>query len=133
MARVTGIGGVFIKAHGGAKELAEWYRDHLGLDLADFGGAVLNWEEDKAGDGGLTVWATADPDGTWFDPSISGFMINYRVDDMDGMVAQLTAADIPILKGPDAHENGRFAWIMDPEGNKVELWEPALWDESNKG
>ncbi|WP_291727991.1 VOC family protein [Leisingera sp. F5] len=132
MARVTGIGGVFIKARGGAKELAEWYRDHLGLDLADFGGAVLNWQEDKARDGGLTVWATADPDGTWFDPSTSGFMINYRVDDMDGMVAQLTAADIPILKGPDAHENGRFAWIMDPEGNKVELWEPALWDEKSK-
>ncbi|UWQ74908.1 VOC family protein [Leisingera sp. M658] len=133
MARITGIGGVFIKARGGAKELAEWYRDHLGLELADFGGAVLKWPEDKAGDGGLTVWAAADQHGTWFDPSTSGFMINYRVDDMDGMVAQLTAAGIPILKGPDAHENGRFAWIMDPEGNKVELWEPAPWDEKNKG
>ncbi|MBY6056997.1 VOC family protein [Leisingera daeponensis] len=133
MARVTGIGGVFIKARGDAKALAEWYRDHLGLDLQDFGGAVLNWQEDTAEDGGLTVWGTADPNGSWFDPSTARFMINYRVDDMDGMIAQLTDAGIPILKGPEAHENGRFAWIMDPEGNKVELWEPKLWDEKSKG
>lgn len=133
MARVTGIGGVFIKARGDAKTLAAWYRDHLGLELADFGGAILNWQDDTAEDGGLTVWGTADPDGTWFAPSTSGFMINYRVDDMDGMIAKLTAAGIPILQGPQSHENGRFAWIMDPEGNKVELWEPKLWDEKNKG
>ncbi|MCB4456218.1 VOC family protein [Leisingera sp. McT4-56] len=133
MAKVTGIGGVFIKARGGAKVLAAWYRDHLGLELAEFGGAVLNWKDDTAEDGGLTVWGTADADGTWFDPSTAGFMINYRIDDMDGMIAQLTDAGISILKGPDAYENGRFAWIMDPEGNKVELWEPKLWDESNKG
>ncbi|KIC36179.1 VOC family protein [Leisingera sp. ANG-M7] len=133
MARVTGIGGVFIKARGDAKALAAWYRDHLGLDLQDFGGAVLNWQDDTAEDGGLTVWATAEAEGTWFDPSTAGFMINYRIDDMDGMIAQLMAAGIPILKGPDTHENGRFAWIMDPEGNKVELWEPKLWDETDKG
>ncbi|UWQ62718.1 VOC family protein [Leisingera caerulea] len=133
MARVTGIGGVFIKARSDAKALAAWYRDHLGLALEDFGGAVLNWQDDTAEDGGLTVWATADPDGTWFAPSAATFMINYRVDDMDGMIAQLTAAGIPILQGPQTHENGRFAWIMDPEGNKVELWEPKLWDENSKG
>ncbi|MGR3761420.1 VOC family protein [Roseobacteraceae bacterium NS-SX3] len=133
MAKVTGIGGVFIKAHGDARALAEWYRHHLGLELEDFGGAILNWREDQAEDGGLTVWGTADADGTWFDPSTAGFMINYRVDDMNGMIAQLADAGIPILKGPDTHENGRFAWIMDPEGNKVELWEPKLWDEASKG
>lgn len=133
MAKVTGIGGVFIKARGDARALAEWYRDHLGLELAEFGGAILNWQDDRAGDGGLTVWGTADADGTWFSPSTSPFMINYRIDDMDGMIAQLTAAGIPIQQGPEAHENGRFAWIMDPEGNKVELWEPKLWEEKTEG
>ena len=133
MARVTGIGGVFIKARGDAKALAEWYSNHLGLELTDFGGAILNWRDDKGEDGGLTVWGTADLDGDWFSPSTATFMINYRVDDMDGMIAQLTGAGVPILQGPEAHENGRFAWIMDPEGNKVELWEPKLWDEKNKG
>ena len=132
MARITGIGGVFIKARGDAKALAEWYSDHLGLELNDFGGAILNWQEDRAEDGGLTVWSTADADGAWFSPSAAAFMINYRVDDMDGMITQLTKAGIPILQGPEAYENGRFAWIMDPEGNKVELWEPRLWDEKNK-
>ncbi|MFW8634024.1 VOC family protein [Cribrihabitans pelagius] len=131
MARVTGIGGVFIKARGDAKALAAWYRDHLGLELAEFGGAVLNWPDDTAEDGGLTVWAAAEADGDWFAPSTASFMINYRVDDMDGMIARLTDAGIPIQKGPETFENGRFAWIMDPEGNKVELWEPKLWQEKD--
>jgi predicted enzyme related to lactoylglutathione lyase len=129
MARVTGIGGVFIKARGDSQALAAWYRDHLGLELADFGGAILNWQQDTANDGGLTVWSTAAADSNWFNPSASPFMINYRIDDMDGMVAQLTQAGIPILQGPESHENGRFAWIMDPEGNKVELWQPQLWQD----
>ncbi|MFW8593698.1 VOC family protein [Cribrihabitans neustonicus] len=133
MARVTGIGGVFIKARGDATALAEWYRDHLGLELSDFGGAVLNWRDDTAGDGGLTVWATAEADGDWFAPSTASFMVNYRVDDMDGMITRLGDAGIPILKGPETFENGCFAWIMDPEGNKVELWEPKLWEEKGKG
>jgi predicted enzyme related to lactoylglutathione lyase len=132
MAKVTGIGGVFLKARGDAAALAKWYETHLGLKLEDFGGAVLQWTDDKAEDGGLTVWATAEAEGTWFAPSTSAFMINYRIDDMDGMVAQLTAAGVEIIQGPEAHENGRFAWIMDPEGNKVELWEPKLWDQKNK-
>lgn len=129
MARVTGIGGVFIKARGDKQALAEWYRDHLGMRLTDFGGAVLSWQEDRAEDGGLTVWATAAPDGDWFSPSTAGFMINYRIDDMAAMVAQLQEAGVPILKGPESHENGQFAWIMDPEGNKVELWQPQPWTD----
>ena len=131
MARVTGIGGVFIKAGSDATALAKWYRDNLGLKLEDFGGAVLNWQEDKAEDGGLTVWCTSAPDSQWFSPSQSAFMINYRVDDMQGMVAQLASAGIEIIQGPESHENGQFAWIMDPDGNKIELWEPKIWDEKN--
>ncbi|MEJ2240156.1 MAG: VOC family protein, partial [Gemmatimonadales bacterium] len=68
-----------------------------------------------------------------FAPSKSSFMINYRVDDMTGMLEQLKTNGVEILQGPESHENGKFAWIMDPDGNKVELWEPMLWDDKNKG
>ena len=132
MAKVTGIGGVFFKSRNDPKALAAWYEKHLGLTLEAFGGAVLNWQEDTAEDKGLTVWSVAKQDTQWFSPSTSPFMINYRVDDMDGMVQQLKEAGIEVIQGPESHENGRFAWIMDPDGNKVELWEPKLWDEKNK-
>ncbi|MEW5853313.1 MAG: VOC family protein [Myxococcota bacterium] len=133
MARVTGIGGVFIKSTQDAKRLAAWYADNLGLAFEEWGGALLKWPDDKAGDKGVTVWHTAEPTSDWFGPSTAGFMINYRVDDMDGMVARLRANGVEILKGPESHENGKFAWVMDPDGNKVELWEPMVWDEKNKG
>lgn len=129
MAKVTGIGGVFLKSRSDAKALAAWYQENLGVKLEDFGGAVLNWKEDSATDGGITVWHVADKDSEWFSPSQSPFMINYRIDDMDGMIDQLANAGIDLVAGPESHENGRFAWIMDPDGNKVELWEPKLWEE----
>jgi len=132
MARVTGIGGVFFLSRGEGKALRSWYEKHLGMKPEDFGGVVLQWEEDKAEDKGMTVWHVADRDSEWFSPSESSFMINYRVDDMEAMVEQLTAAGIEIQQGPEYHENGVFAWIMDPEGNKIELWEPKLWDDKNK-
>jgi predicted enzyme related to lactoylglutathione lyase len=132
MAKVTGIGGVFFKSKGDNKALAAWYQQHLGLELTDFGGAILRWPEDKAEDAGLTVWHLAPPTSKWFSPSESSFMINYRVDNMDELLAQLRASGIPILQGPESHENGKFAWIMDPDNNKVELWEPMLWDDKNK-
>ncbi len=127
MPKVTGIGGVFIKARGDHSALAAWYQQHLGIPLAVWGGAVLRWPDDAQADGGLTVWSTAKADGAWFAPSEATFMINYRVDDLHGLLANLTAAGIATLKGPESHENGDFAWIMDPEGNKVELWEPKAW------
>lgn len=132
MARVTGIGGVFLLSRGEGKALASWYEKHLGMRLEDFGAAILQWAEDTAEDKGLTVWSVADRDSDWFSPSKSKFMINYRVDDMAAMLEQLTAAGIEIHQGPEYHENGVFAWVIDPEGNKVELWEPMLWDEKNK-
>ena len=92
----------------------------------------MKWEDDNAEDKGLTVWHVADRDSDWFSPSESSFMINYRVDDMGAMVEQLIAAGIDIQKGPEYHENGVFAWIMDPDGNKIELWEPKNWDDKNK-
>ena len=132
MAKVTGIGGVFFRSKGDSAELAAWYEKHLGLPLESWGGAVLNWQEDTADDGGLTVWSLAAPDSEWFSPGTSPFMINYRVDDLEALIAQLRADEVEIVGDTEYHENGKFAWIMDPDGNKVELWEPMLWDDNNK-
>ena len=132
MAKVTGIGGVFLLSRGDGKSLSSWYVKRLGMQPEDFGGVILNWKDDNAEDGGMTVWHTADQDSEWSSPSKSTFMINYRVDDLEAMVEQLTAAGIDILQGPEYHENGVFAWIMDPDGNKVELWEAKIWDDKNK-
>jgi predicted enzyme related to lactoylglutathione lyase len=129
MARVTGIGGVFLKARSDHKQLAAWYARHLGLVLEPWGGAMLKWPDDEAEDGGLTVWHVAEKDSQWFSPSTSSFMINYRVDDLDELLTQLRRDGIEIVKGPESEENGRFAWILDPDQNKVELWQPM----SSKG
>lgn len=131
MAKITGIGGVFFKTQN-PQELNEWYKKHLGLNLEEWGGAILNWQNNLAEDKGLTVWSTASADTKWFSPSESSFMVNYRIDNMDEMLVQLKAGNIEVLKGPEYHENGVFAWIMDPAGNKLELWEPKMWDEKNK-
>ena len=129
MAKVTGIGGVFLKSRGSASALAAWYREHLGMELEEWGGAILKWPDDPARDGGLTVWHAADHDSTWFAPSDAPFMINYRVDDLDALLAQLRAAGVEVVGGPESHENGKFAWILDPDGNKIELWEPMPMPE----
>jgi len=117
MAKVTGIGGVFFKAKNDNKALSAWYEKHLGIKIEEWGGAILNWPEDAAKDEGMTVWNVAAKDSDWFSPSTADFLINYRIDNMDEMITQLQSAGI---------------WIMDPEGNKVELWEPMPWDEKNK-
>ncbi len=132
MAKITGIGGVFLKCKGDSKALADWYQKHLGLQLEEWGGAILKWPEDPSEDGGMTVWSLAAADSEWFSPSTSSFMINYRVDNLAEMLDQLRAGGVEIVNGPDSHENGKFAWIMDPDGNKVELWQPMPWDEKNK-
>lgn len=132
MARVTGIGGVFLKSKGDGKALAEWYQKHLGMPLEVFGGAILRWPDDNAEDRGLTVWHVAGKDSQWFSPSTSSFMINYRVDDLGALVEQLRRDGVDVIQGPESHENGKFAWVMDPDGNKIELWEPKLWDDKNK-
>src|SRR4051812_29730087 len=124
MAKVTGIGGVFFKSTGDSKALAAWYRQHLGLALEEWGGAILRWPDDRAEDKGLTVWHVAGKDSKWFNPSTSSFMINYRVDNLDELLAQLRTGGVDVIQGPESHDNGKFAWIMDPDGNKIELWEP---------
>jgi predicted enzyme related to lactoylglutathione lyase len=126
MAKVTGIGGVFFKSRSDPALLAAWYQKHLGLTLEPWGGAILRWPDDRAEDKGLTVWSVAKADTKWFAPSDASFMINYRVDNLDELLASLRAAGIEILKGPDLDDNGKFAWILDPDRNKLELWEPKV-------
>ena len=131
-AKVTGIGGVFLHTKQDNNHLAKWYQEHLGIKLETWGGAVLEWEKDQAEDGGLTVWHVTKADSGSFAPSKSSFMINYRVDDLEKLIEQLKSAEIKIVKELEYHENGAFAWIMDPEGNMLELWEPKIWDAKNK-
>lgn len=132
MPHVMGIGGVFFKAKGDPKALAAWYQEHLGIKLEPFGGAVFRWPADTGEDKGVTAWHVASSDTKWFGPSDASFMINYRVDDLSGMIANLKKAGVKIVQGPESHENGAFAWILDPDGNKIELWQPKIWDERNK-
>ena len=123
MPHVTGIGGVFFKAKGNNKALAEWYQKNLGIKLESWGGAALRWAEDPGHKEGTTAWMIADKSSNMFSPSQSNFMINYRVDDLDGLVTNLKKAGIKV-EDQNSSELGKFAWIMDPEENKIELWEP---------
>ena len=118
---ITGVGGVFFKAKD-PKALAAWYRDVLGLPLEAWGGAALRYDAPKHPP--ALIWSAFPASTTYFAPSSGEFMINYAVDDMDAFLTRLGAKGVPILKRTDDDANGRFAWILDPEGNKIELWEP---------
>jgi catechol 2,3-dioxygenase-like lactoylglutathione lyase family enzyme len=120
MARITGVGGIFFKSRD-PKALSAWYRDVLGLSVEDWGGVLF--QQDACGPPHL-VWSPFEADTTYFAPSPREFMINFAVEDLDGVLAQLQAKDINILGRDDTDENGRFAWIADPDGTKIELWEP---------
>jgi len=122
MHRVTGIGGIFIGAQDPAA-LREWYRKHLGIDVQTWGGAAFRWA-DAAGTpvNGTTVWSVGD--GSYFAPGKTAFMVNYRVADLHGLLAALRAEGCRVLDKVEESEFGKFGWVMDPEGNKIELWEP---------
>ena len=124
MKRVTGIGGIFFKARDPAA-LREWYRRHLGIDVQDWGGAAFSWAgDDGVPTGGTTIWSIGDAGGDHSAPSTASFMINYRVDDVRALVDALRAEGCEVLDKIDDSEYGVFAWAIDPEGNKVELWQP---------
>jgi predicted enzyme related to lactoylglutathione lyase len=116
--RVAGIGGVFFRAHD-PEALKRWYGEQLGLELEDFGTVFT------AADGDQTVWAPFASDTDYFGRPDQQSMVNYRVRDLDAMVAQLRAAGVDVEQHAEQHEFGRFAWATDPEGNRFELWEPA--------
>ena len=118
---ITGVGGVFFKAKD-PKALAAWYRDVLGLPLEAWGGAALRY--DAPNHPPVMTWNAFPATTTYFAPSTGTFMIDYAVDDMDAFTERLRAKGVAILKRVDDDSSGRFAWIVDPEGNKIELWEP---------
>lgn len=121
--KVTGIGGVFFQVKGDEKVLADWYEKNLGMDIKS-GFAVIQWSDDKGEDKGQTAWKVAKDTSTWFAPSKSDFMINYRVDNLDAIHERLKKNGAEIVQGPEDYDYGRFLRVMDPDGNKLELWEP---------
>lgn len=123
MERVTGIGGIFFKAKDPQKLLA-WYREKLGIDCADFG-AIFRWQDDPGAASAATAWCPFADDSDYFAPSRASFMINFRVRDLDAMREQLKRAGAEVDEKVMSEDNGRFGWVMDPEGNRIELWEPA--------
>ncbi|HKD35235.1 MAG TPA: VOC family protein [Pirellulales bacterium] len=124
MKRVTGIGGIFFKAEN-CKALAEWYERHLGIKPDAHGVVIFRWREGQTDERpGSTVWAVFGRETTYFEPSKKDFMLNYRVDDLDAQLAELAKEGVTIDPRREDSEFGRFAWIMDPEGNRIELWEP---------
>ncbi len=130
MKRVTGIGGVFLKA----KEpdvLRDWYRKHLGLEIEEWGGLAFKWHSpDQPNPDGTTVWSVFPATSEYFAPSTAPFMINYRVEDLHALLAALRDEGCDVESKTDESEFGKFGWVMDPEGNKVELWEPPAGDPS---
>jgi len=124
MKRVTGIGGVFFKAKD-APALHAWYKWHLGIDVQVWGGAAFSWSDESGKPtGGTTIWSVGPESGDQFAPSTAPFMINYRVDDARALHQALKDEGCNVLDKIDESEYGIFAWVMDPEGNKVELWQP---------
>jgi predicted enzyme related to lactoylglutathione lyase len=126
MKRVSGIGGIFFKAKNAA-ELREWYRVHLGINVQEWGGASFNWQDPENQTAvGTTAWSVFENTSTQFAPSTANFMINYRVDDLHALLAALRAEGCDVDEKIDESEFGKFGWVMDPEGNRVELWQPPI-------
>ena len=118
---VTGVGGVFIRSKD-PKALSAWYRDVLGLDIKAWGGATLS--NDAPGHPPVVVWSPFSEKSDYMAPSTRDFMLDLAVDDMDAFLARLTAKGVRILGRDDKSPTGRFAWILDPDGTKIELWQP---------
>ena len=124
MKRVTGIGGIFFKARDPVG-LQAWYKLHLGIDVKPWGGAAFDWTDDDGKPvGGTTAWSIGAMGGDHFAPSTSSFMVNYRVEDLHDLGKAPKEEGCNVLDKMDESEYGKFAWVMDPEGNKVELWQP---------
>jgi len=123
MQRVRGLGGVFFKAKN-PKSLAMWYRETLGVPIEEWGGAFFLWSRLDAANGAGTVWSPFSEETKYFEPSSKPFMFNFVVDDLDAMLKQAAAGGAVVDEKIMEEENGRFGWILDPEGNRIELWQP---------
>jgi predicted enzyme related to lactoylglutathione lyase len=124
MKRVTGIGGIFFKAKD-APALQAWYQLHLGIDVQPWGGTAFPWSDGEGKPaGGSTIWSIASAQSGPFSPGSAMFMINYRVEDVHALVKVLREEGCNVLDKVDDSEYGKFGWVIDPEGNKIELWQP---------
>ena len=124
MKKVTGIGGVFFKCRDQEK-MMEWYKTHLGLDTNGYG-ATFGWRlEDDPSKKGMTQWSAFKDTTKYFEPSAKEFMINYRVENLEALLEELKKEGVTIVGELQSYDYGKFAHIMDPEGNKIELWEPT--------
>jgi catechol 2,3-dioxygenase-like lactoylglutathione lyase family enzyme len=121
MKRVTGIGGIFFKSRD-PQALAAWYRDHLGLTLEPWGGVAFRWADDSPT--GTTIWNAFPADTAYFDPGSASFMVNFRVADLHALLAALRAEGCQVEDRTEESEFGKFGWVVDPEGHKIELWQP---------
>jgi predicted enzyme related to lactoylglutathione lyase len=129
MKHVLGIGGIFFKAHDPEK-LAAWYQRHLGLDVEEYGGVTFREgavaDESAPKRQAYTVWSPFAADTDYFAPSEKPFMVNFRVADLDTLLAKLRAEGVMVDERTEKSEFGYFGWASDPEGNRFELWEPPL-------
>ncbi len=124
MRRVTGIGGIFFKAKDPVG-LRAWYQKHLGIDVQVWGGAAFRWTDSEENPiGGTTIWNISDANSENYAPGTASFMVNYRVANLQALVAALRKEGCNVLEKTDDSEYGKFGWVIDPEGNKIELWEP---------
>lgn len=118
--RITGVGGVFVTSPD-PKALAAWYRDVLGVTLEPWGGAALRY--DSPGHPPVLVWNALPQTSKYLAPSKREFMLDFAVDDLDAFLARLKSKGVVILKQDDSDPSGKFAWILDPDGTKIELWQ----------
>jgi predicted enzyme related to lactoylglutathione lyase len=124
MKRVTGIGGIFFKAND-PDRLRQWYRSHLGIKTEKEGGATFRWRKaDDPARESYTVWSPFPKETDYFVPSEKPFMINFQVENLEELLAQLKRESVDVDPRVESYDYGKFAWIMDPEGNRIELWEP---------
>jgi predicted enzyme related to lactoylglutathione lyase len=124
MKRVTGIGGIFIKS-ADTKRLRDWYKKHLGIEVTEWGGAAFDWKGPHNPDGvGTTAWSIFEASSNYFDPSNAPFMVNYRVESLLPLIAELRNEGCQVIGEVQESEFGKFGWVLDPDGNKIELWEP---------
>ena len=124
MKKVTGIGGIFFKCKD-PKQMKEWYKTHLGLDAGDYG-ATFEWADpENPTKKGSTTWSLFSETSKYFEPSTKDFMINYTVSDLEGLVEDLRKAGVTIVDKIESYDYGKFVHILDLEGNKIQLWEPA--------
>lgn len=122
MKRVTGIGGIFFKTQDPGK-IKEWYTKHLGFNCDQYG-TTFEWQQ-KDGSPGHTVWSPMGADTKYYEPSKSSFMVNYRVENLEELMKVLKAEGVTVVGEVEKYDYGKFGWILDPDGNKIELWEPV--------